>query len=64
MSVDFSDFSRRMDKALDHLADEFGAVREAVPMQRYWTASALNIMVVRHRSTVLPPSPLPMHEPW
>ena len=27
MSVDFTDFSRRMDKALDHLADEFGAVR-------------------------------------
>ena len=27
MSVDFSDYSRRMDKALDHLAEEFGAVR-------------------------------------
>ena len=27
MSVDFTDFSKRMDKALDHLADEFGAVR-------------------------------------
>jgi len=27
MSVDFSDYSRRMDKALEHLADEFGAVR-------------------------------------
>ncbi|MBQ8769479.1 MAG: ribosome recycling factor [Oscillospiraceae bacterium] len=27
MSVDFTDFSRRMDKALDHLQDEFGAVR-------------------------------------
>ncbi|MBQ2892981.1 MAG: ribosome recycling factor [Oscillospiraceae bacterium] len=27
MSVDFSDFSRRMDKALDHLQEEFGAVR-------------------------------------
>ncbi len=27
MSVDFSEFSRRMDKALDHLQDEFGAVR-------------------------------------
>ena len=27
MSVDFSDYSRRMDKALDHLDDEFGAVR-------------------------------------
>ena len=27
MSVDFSDYGRRMDKALDHLAEEFGAVR-------------------------------------
>ena len=27
MSVDFTDYSRRMDKALDHLAEEFGAVR-------------------------------------
>ena len=27
MSVDFKDFSRRMEKALDHLIDEFDAVR-------------------------------------
>ncbi len=27
MSVDFKDFGRRMDKALDHLQEEFGAVR-------------------------------------
>ena len=27
MAVDFKEFERRMDKALDHLADEFGAVR-------------------------------------
>lgn len=27
MPVDFKDFSRRMDKSLDHLAEEFGAVR-------------------------------------
>ncbi len=27
MSVDFSEFSRRMDKSLDHLTEEFGAVR-------------------------------------
>ena len=27
MAVDFKDYARRMDKALDHLADEFGAVR-------------------------------------
>ncbi len=27
MSVDFKDYSRRMEKALDHLDEEFGAVR-------------------------------------
>ena len=27
MAVDFKDYSRRMDKALDHLQEEFGAVR-------------------------------------
>ena len=27
MSVDFKDYARRMDKTLEHLADEFGAVR-------------------------------------
>ena len=27
MSVDFKEFEKRMDKALDHLAEEFGAVR-------------------------------------
>ena len=27
MSVDFVDYGRRMEKALDHLAEEFGAVR-------------------------------------
>ena len=27
MSVDFSEYARKMDKSLDHLADEFGAVR-------------------------------------
>ena len=27
MSVDFKDYGRRMEKALDHLAEEFGAVR-------------------------------------
>ena len=27
MAVDFKDYGRRMDKALDHLAEEFGAVR-------------------------------------
>ena len=27
MAVDFKDYGRRMEKALDHLAEEFGAVR-------------------------------------
>ena len=27
MSVDFNDYSRRMEKALEHLSEEFGAVR-------------------------------------
>ena len=27
MAVDFKDYSRRMEKALEHLAEEFGAVR-------------------------------------
>ena len=27
MAVDFNDFSRRMEKALEHLSEEFGAVR-------------------------------------
>ena len=27
MSVDFKDYSRRMEKALEHLGEEFGAVR-------------------------------------
>ena len=27
MAVDFKDYSRRMDKALEHLNEEFGAVR-------------------------------------
>ena len=27
MAVDFKDYAKRMDKALNHLEDEFGAVR-------------------------------------
>ena len=27
MSVDFKEYSRRMEKSLDHLHEEFGAVR-------------------------------------
>ena len=51
MSVDFSEYSRRMDKALDHLADEFGAVRagranakvlDRITVEYYGSETALN----------------------
>ena len=51
MSVDFTDYSRRMDKALDHLADEFGAVRagranakvlDRITVEYYGTETPLN----------------------
>ena len=47
MSVDFKEFERRMDKALDHLAEEFGAVRAGRANARFWTVLLWNIMVVR-----------------
>ena len=51
MSVDFSEYSRRMDKALDHLAEEFGAVRagranakvlDRITVEYYGTETPLN----------------------
>ena len=51
MAVDFTDFSRRMDKALDHLAEEFGAVRagranakvlDRITVEYYGSESPLN----------------------
>ncbi len=51
MSVDFTDYSRRMDKALDHLAEEFGAVRagranakvlDRITVEYYGTETPLN----------------------
>ena len=51
MSVDFTDYSRRMDKAMDHLADEFGAVRagranakvlDRITVEYYGTETPLN----------------------
>lgn len=44
MSVDFNEFSRRMDKTLEVLGENFGSVRQAGPMRRFWTASAWNTM--------------------
>ena len=51
MSVDFKEYSRRMDKALDHLAEEFGAVRagranakvlDRITVEYYGSESPLN----------------------
>ena len=44
MPVDFKEYARRMDKALEHLNEEFGAVR-ATP--RFWTVSPWNTMEVK-----------------
>ena len=48
MSVDFTDYGRRMEKALDHLAEEFGAVRAGRANARFLIALLWNIMAVRH----------------
>ena len=51
MSVDFKDYGRRMERALDHLAEEFGAVRagranakvlDRITVEYYGTETALN----------------------
>ena len=51
MSVDFTDYSRRMDKALVHLTEEFGAVRagranakvlDRITVEYYGSETALN----------------------
>ncbi len=51
MSVDFSEYSRKMDKTLDHLAEEFGAVRagranakvlDRITVEYYGQETALN----------------------
>ena len=51
MSVDFADYGRRMEKALDHLAEEFGAVRagranakvlDRITVEYYGSETALN----------------------
>ena len=51
MAVDFKDYARRMDKALDHLNDEFGAVRagranpkvlDRITVQYYGSDTPLN----------------------
>ena len=48
MAVDFKDFQRRMDGALSHLEEEFGAVRAGRANPRFWTALPWSIMAVRH----------------
>ena len=51
MAVDFKDFERRMNKALDHLEEEFGAVRagranpkvlDRITVEYYGSETALN----------------------
>ena len=51
MSVDFKDYARRMEKALEHLAEEFGAVRagranakvlDRITVEYYGSETALN----------------------
>ena len=51
MAVDFKDYARRMDKALDHLEEEFGAVRagranpkvlDRITVEYYGSETALN----------------------
>ena len=51
MAVDFKDYARRMDKALDHLNEEFGAVRagranpkvlDRITVQYYGSETPLN----------------------
>jgi len=51
MAVDFKDYARRMDKALDHLQEEFGAVRagranakvlDRITIEYYGSETALN----------------------
>ena len=51
MAVDFKDYARRMDKALEHLQDEFGAVRagranakvlDRITVQYYGSETPLN----------------------
>ena len=53
MPVDFKDFARRMDRALDHLQEEFGAVRagranaavlRGIDVEYYGTPTAINQM--------------------
>ena len=47
MAVDFKDFSRRMDKALDHLAEEFDAVRAGRANPKVLDRITVNTMEVR-----------------
>ena len=51
MAVDFKDYAKRMDKALDHLEEEFGAVRagranpkvlDRITVEYYGSETALN----------------------
>ena len=47
MTVDFKEYSRRMDKALEHLDEEFASVVQAAPTQRFSIGSPWNTMAVK-----------------
>ena len=49
MSVDFTDYGRRLEKALDHLAEEFGAVRAGRA-----NASVLDKIAIDYYGTMTP----------
>ena len=58
MAVDFKDFERRMNKALDHLNEEFGAVRagranpkvlDRITVEYYGSETALNVVATISR---------------
>ena len=46
MSVDFKEYSRKMDRTLDHLEEDFDAVR-AGQTPRFWIGFPCNTMEVK-----------------
>ena len=48
MTVDFKDYARKMDKTLEHLAEEFDAVRAGRANPGFWTGLLWNTTEVKH----------------
>ena len=69
MSVDFKEYARRMDKTLEHLEEDFGAVRagranakvlDRITVEYYGSETALNGV-----ATISPPAARPLVlQPW